>query len=281
MGATITAVGMPASLSWRTASRRFAGVAARGSMARAMRLSSVVTDSATLARPRSAMRCEDVDVAHDQRRLGHDADGMAGALQHLQDRARDLPLALDRLIGIGVGAERDGVGLIARMRQLALQQLGRVRLGVELGLEVEAGRVPEKAMGGTRVAVDAAVLAAAIGIDRAVEGDVGAVVARDDGARRLLAHLGLEGVEVAQALPAVIEGLALLRLEAAGRVRARAAPAPPLRRNRLVGAVAARRDPCAKDRRASRTKQEHKVSRRNARRLAVVARAHAVAERGP
>ena len=56
IGATITVVGTPAADSCRSASSRRAGVAARGSMVRASFGSSVVTDSATLARLRSAMR---------------------------------------------------------------------------------------------------------------------------------------------------------------------------------------------------------------------------------
>ncbi len=55
-GATITDVGTPASESCRNASSRRAGVAARGSITRASFGSSVVTDSATLARLRFAMR---------------------------------------------------------------------------------------------------------------------------------------------------------------------------------------------------------------------------------
>ncbi len=55
-GATITDVGTPAADSCRNASSRRAGVAARGSITRASLGSSVVTDSATLARLRFAMR---------------------------------------------------------------------------------------------------------------------------------------------------------------------------------------------------------------------------------
>ena len=54
--ASITEAGMPASASSRIASSRFCGVEARGSMVRASMRSSVVTESATLARPRAAMR---------------------------------------------------------------------------------------------------------------------------------------------------------------------------------------------------------------------------------
>src|SRR5215216_1460163 len=55
-GASITEVGTPASDNWRNASSRRAGVAARGSITRASFGSSVVTDSATFARLRLAMR---------------------------------------------------------------------------------------------------------------------------------------------------------------------------------------------------------------------------------
>ena len=56
IGATMTEAGMPASDSCRIASSRLVGVDARGSIVRASMRSSVVTDSATLASPRSAMR---------------------------------------------------------------------------------------------------------------------------------------------------------------------------------------------------------------------------------
>ena len=55
IGAAITDVGTPAFARWWIASSRLAGVAARGSIARASLRSRVVTDSATWARPLSAM----------------------------------------------------------------------------------------------------------------------------------------------------------------------------------------------------------------------------------
>ena len=106
-GATITVVGMPACDSRRNVSSRRDGVAARGSMVRASSGSSVVTDSATFASLRSAMRARMSMSRSDQRRLGHDADRMAGALQHFQNAAHHLILPLDRLVWIGIGADRD------------------------------------------------------------------------------------------------------------------------------------------------------------------------------
>src|SRR3954468_18751097 len=64
-------------------------------------------------------------------------------------------------------------------------------------------------MAGTGVAVDAAVLAAPVRVDRAVETDVGRVVVRDDGAGALDGDLGLElGLRPLVRGPAVVEAFA-------------------------------------------------------------------------
>src|SRR3981081_3118184 len=92
-------------------------------------------------------------------------------------------------------------------------------------------------MGGARKAVGAAVLAAAVGIDRAVERDVGRIVAGDDLAGGVDRDRGLERRQILQALPAVAVALARQRLEAAARVRLRAAAAPAVGRD--LGAAGA------------------------------------------
>src|SRR6185437_1572439 len=79
-----------------------------------------------------------------------------------------------------------------------------------------------------RKAVDAAVLAAAIGIDRAVEADVGGIVAGDDLARGIGLHRGLERRQLVERAPAVVEGDARQRLVTAHGVRLRAAAAATL-----------------------------------------------------
>src|SRR4029450_14021893 len=79
-----------------------------------------------------------------------------------------------------------------------------------------------------REAIDAAMLTAAIGIDRTVEPDVGRVVAGDDLARGIERHRRLERRQVVQALPAIIEGDPRFGLEPAARVGLRAAATPPL-----------------------------------------------------
>ena len=73
-------------------------------------------------------------------------------------------------------------------------------------------------MRGPGIAVNAAVLAAAIGVDGLVEADVGTVVAGDDALGGLAMHLGFERLEFAQAFPAVIERFAQFALEPADMV---------------------------------------------------------------
>ena len=71
-------------------------------------------------------------------------------------------------------------------------------------------------------------LAAAVGVDRLVETDVGAVVGGDDALGRLAVDLGREGLQLGEAFPAIVEGLAQLGLEAPDAVGARAPAAAPL-----------------------------------------------------
>src|SRR5581483_10449063 len=126
------------------------------------------------------------------------------------------------------GAERDHLRNVARAGQLGLEQLGGIDLGVELGLEVEPGRMAEVAVGGAGEAIDAAMLAAPVGIDRLPETDIRAVVGGDDALGHLAIDIGLERGELGQALPAVVEGLAQLALEPPGPVRPGTAAAPAI-----------------------------------------------------
>src|SRR5713226_6035432 len=79
-------------------------------------------------------------------------------------------------------------------------------------------------MARARVAVDAAVLAAAVRVDRLLEADVGRVVARDNRARALLGDRGLEQARVLLlGSPAVVERLAQGAFETPLQERARSA----------------------------------------------------------
>ena len=207
-------------------SNLFGGVAARGSITRASLRVEAGHRERDLHQIAPRHAGENVDVAGDQRRLGDDADRMSGALQHFENAAHHLVAPLDRLIGIGVGADRDHARRIARRGEFALQQFRRVGLHEQLGFEIEPGREPHVGVRRPREAVDAAVLAAAVRVDRAVEADVGRVVAGDDLARGLDRDGRLEGGQLLDRLPAVIEGDARGRLVAARRIRQRSPAAP-------------------------------------------------------
>ena len=112
---------------------------------------------------------KNVEIAQDERGFGDDADGMIGRGQKFEDATHDAVAPLDRLIGVGVGADGDGARTIGGIGELTLERSSGIGLGEQLGLEIEPGRQAEKSVGWPREAIDAAMLAAAIGIDRAVE----------------------------------------------------------------------------------------------------------------
>ena len=167
-----------------------------------------------------------LEVAQNQRRLGHDADRVAEPVEHFEDPAHHLMLALDRLVRIGVGADRDCTRHVSGGGKLAFEQPRRFRLCEQLRFEIKSGRQAEIGVGGPREAVDAAVLAPTIRIDRAIEGNVGRVVAGDDLARRIDRHRSLERRQLLETLPAVVEEDSSQRLITARRIRLRTTAMP-------------------------------------------------------
>ena len=191
-----------------------------------------------LDQPARGHRPEDVDVALDQRRLGDQPHRLAELGTHLQHRAGDLPVALHRLVGVGVGAYRNRLAAIGRARQLRAQQPGRVALGEQPGLEIQPRRQAPIRIARPRIAIHAAMLATVVRVDRLVERNVRRLIARNDrlgqlrrdggdrGGRPVFAtHLGLF-----QAAPAVVDLLARMCVEAHQR--------------RILRAAALERRPC-------------------------------------
>src|SRR5690606_5152676 len=95
-------------------------------------------------------------------------------------------------------------------------------------LEIEARRMAQIGVGGAGEAIGTAMLATAIGVDRTVEADIGTVVAGDDSPGALDMLDGLEQRQRLDAAPAIVEPVALMRLEPAGTVGLRAAAANAL-----------------------------------------------------
>jgi len=169
-------------------------------------------------------RHEEIEVALDHRVLGDDADRVVVLRQHLQDAACHLPLALDRLVRIGVRAERNHLAAVGRSRELLPQFLRCVYLGEETRLEVDARRQVAVGVRRTGIAVDTSMKASRVRIDRLRERNIRRVVAGNDARDALGGHDGLERLLfVLRRVPAIIERFALLVLEATLGIDARAA----------------------------------------------------------
>src|SRR5689334_14583110 len=105
--------------------------------------------------------------------------------QQFDNRARDSPAFLDRLIRVGIGAHRDWAAFVPGAGQSRMEQLRRLGFHEQTGLEIHAGRQVVIGVGRPREAIDAAMLATSIGVDRAVKPDVRRAVAGQDRLRML------------------------------------------------------------------------------------------------
>ncbi len=94
---------------------------------------------------------------------------------------------------------------IAGRAQFLGQQRGGIGLGEQPGFEIHPRRHAQIGVGGPGEAIDAAMLAAAIGIDRLVEGNVRRLVAGDDGAGGVVDDFGAQrGRGVIIGAPAIV-----------------------------------------------------------------------------
>jgi hypothetical protein len=163
-------------------------------------------------------RREQIQVALHAAALGDQREGVARIAHHLDQPARQKQLALHGLVAVGGRADVDRRRAVPRPRQLGAQHLGDVALGDDAGLEVQPRRQAQVAVRGPGVAIDAAVLAAAVGVHGLLEEDVRRVVAAQGAARVLPDHLGARRAGsarlLARGVPPIVEGLARLPLEA-------------------------------------------------------------------
>ncbi len=82
--------------------------------------------------------------------LGDDQHGVSELRQHLEAASREAELSLDRLIGVSHAGDRDHLRPPALRRELLAEELRRVSLDEDLGLEVETGGETERLVGGAR-----------------------------------------------------------------------------------------------------------------------------------
>ena len=123
---------------------------------------------------------EQVDVAQQPVGLGGDQQRMPRLGEHFDHGTRDAPFALDRLIAVGIRADRERSGFVAALRQFLSQEFRGIGFRKQPAFEIEPRRQIVERVRRAREAIDTAVFAAAIGIDRAVEADVGRFISRDD-----------------------------------------------------------------------------------------------------
>ena len=137
---------------------------------------------------------------------------MVPVRQHLQTAAHDTKLRLDRLIGIGIGAEGDGRDGIAAPPDLGRQQVRGVGLGGQPGFKIQPRRQPQIGVTGARKAIDAAMFAAPVRVHRAVERNIRRAVARNDRARTFQGQFGRQQRLFFGNVPAIGLAHALIRL---------------------------------------------------------------------
>ena len=113
---------------------------------------------------------QEIEVTQHQRGLGDEAHRMTPGHQHLQHGSGDSQGTFDGLVAVGGGAERDDAGPVAGLGEALLQQGCGIGLGHQSGFEVEARREPQLRMAFPGIAIDAAMLAAPIGVGAIVEG---------------------------------------------------------------------------------------------------------------
>ena len=120
--------------------------------------------------PRRAREvAQHVDIAHDERRARRDVRGGLRANEFFEDAARQPIAAFERLIRIGRRPDEDALAFPRRLREFAPHDLGRVDLHVERRAPIGDAVAFEECVRVARVAEDAAMVAAAIGIERPSE----------------------------------------------------------------------------------------------------------------
>ena len=125
-------------------------------------------------------RREDVDIALDRGVLRDERDRLVELRAHFEDRARDLQLALDRLVRVGVHADDELFAAVSGPRKLLAQQLRRIHFREDARFEVDARRKVAVGVGGAGEAIEATMLASAVRIERLRKSDVRRIVVRDD-----------------------------------------------------------------------------------------------------
>jgi len=145
-----------------------------------------------------------IGIALDQTAFGDDADRMAELGQDLKQAAHDPVVAFNRLIRVGIGANRNHLRTIGRSSQFTDKNRRRIWSCDQSRFEIQTRRQAQIGMRGPRETVDAAMFAPTIRVDRAVKSDVGRSIPGNDAARPLDANLGPQRRQIFGLVPPTI-----------------------------------------------------------------------------
>jgi len=153
---------------------------------------------------------EDIEIPKDQGGLGDQGEGMAKPVKGLDHLPGNPQRFLYGLVGIGIAADMDDLRAVAFLRQLPGQQFMGEGFEEQPALEIQTRRQAQIGVSRPSITIDAAVLAAPIGIDRLVKGNIGAVVAGDYGPGHVRLDHGSQRLRrLVVAGPAIVERLLL------------------------------------------------------------------------
>jgi hypothetical protein len=213
----MTRTGIPATASLQIIANRRAGVPARLQPARQGRVpyrDRNADAQQTLRRHWG----QQIKVAFDQRSFGGDRQRVMKAGQHPNEVAHYPVFHLDRLIGVGVGADRNRGDPVGPAAQLGVQHSPEAGPRNQPGFKIELRRQVKKRMTGAGKAINAAMFAAALRVDGPVERQVGRAVACDGRPRPFQPHFGAQQRQFVFARPTAIDSDPLVRLAPTGIV---------------------------------------------------------------
>ena len=166
---------------------------------------------------------QNINVTFNQRAFGGDQHRVIVLTKHRQKITHHAITRLNRLVRIGVGANRNRGHIIGFGRQLTGQNLGGVFFTGQTRLEIKPSRQTQIRMTGARIAITAPVFAPAIRVDRAIKRNVRAVITHDDFTWAFINSGRAQGRFLKRGVPAVDIGLAGQSFEPSNRVGRRAA----------------------------------------------------------
>lgn len=171
-----------------------------------------------------------IEIAENEAAFGDDGNGLSGLCHDFEASAGDLEFGFDGLIAVGHAGHDDGLAGPLGFGEFFAEEIGCVGLGDDACFKVQAGGQAEVFVGGSGVAVDAAMLASAVGIEGPTEADVGRLDVVDDRACAVSEDFGADRVRRALTSGGIgqrivgLQNVEVERFKPIGRVELSASP---------------------------------------------------------